>query len=94
MNGLTRELFALMQRVSEVIEQHPGELTKNKAVTMAGGKKQHTLVAFDILDREGHLKSERGRSGHNVFSSVKPYRETDDEQSDRYVKPGNAFHSE
>jgi hypothetical protein len=81
----------LMQRVSEAIEQQPGKLAKNKAVTMAGGKRQHTLIAFDILDHEGYLNSERGQSGHNVFSSVKPYRETDDEQSDRYVKPGNAF---
>jgi AAA domain-containing protein len=84
----------LMQRVSEAIEQQPGKFTKNKAVTMAGGKKQHTLVAFDILDREGYLKSERGQSGYTVFSSVKPYRETDDEQSDRYVKPGNALRTD
>ena len=30
----------------------------------------------------------RGRSGHDVYTSVKPYREKDDPLSDRYAKPG------
>jgi hypothetical protein len=81
----------LMQRASEVIEQHPGELTKNKVAEKAGGKKQTTLLAVDILYQEGYLTSERGRSGHFVYTSVKPYREQDDPMSDRYVNFGNAF---
>ena len=85
---------SLMQRVSEVIEQHPGELTKNQAAKRAGGRKESTLLGIDVLVREGYLTSERGRSGHGVFSSVKPYREKDDERSDRYLNPGNAFPAE
>ena len=84
----------LMQRVSEVIEKQPAELTKNKVAEKAGGKKQSTLLATDILRREGYLETTPGQSGHPVYSSVKPYRETDDPQSDRYANPGNALRTD
>ncbi|MGO9156335.1 hypothetical protein [Mycobacterium sp.] len=73
-----------------MIEQQPGELTKNKVAEKAGGKKQFTLRAVDMLYQEGYVTSERGPSGHPVYTSLKPYRETDDPQSDRYVNLGNA----
>ena len=44
-----------MQRASQAIEQHPGELTKNKVATEAGGNKQKTLMAIDILRTGGVL---------------------------------------
>lgn len=81
----------LMQRVSEEIEKNPGQLTKNQAVKRAGGKREATLLAFDLLASEGNLASERGRGGHHVYTVTKPYRETDDTRSDRFV--GNAFGS-
>jgi hypothetical protein len=83
-----------MQRASEAIEQHPGELTKNKVVEKAGGKRQFALMAVDILRSEGYVKTTRGRTGHDVYDVVKPYRETDDPQSERYVDLGNAFQPE
>ena len=79
-----------MQGVSEVIEKQPAELTKNKVAEKAGGKRQSTLLAIDILRSEGYVETTPGQSGHPVYSSVKPYRETDDPQSDRYANPGNA----
>ncbi|MGZ4524857.1 MAG: bifunctional DNA primase/polymerase [Mycobacterium sp.] len=85
---------ALMQRVSEGIEQQPGKLTKTKAAIAAGGRRQLALLAFDVLEREGYLTSERGRSGHPFYSVVKPYREKDDPLSDRYVDSGNSFPSQ
>jgi Bifunctional DNA primase/polymerase, N-terminal/AAA domain len=84
----------LMQRSSEAIEQHPGELTKNKAAEKAGGKRQSTLAAIDILRSEGYVVTTKGRSGHDVYESVKPYREKDDPQSDRYANPGNALRTD
>jgi hypothetical protein len=84
----------LMQRISEEIEQRPAQLTKNQAVRQAGGRKETTLAAFHLLDDEGHLTSDRGRCGYPVYTVVKPYRETDDPLSDRYVKFGNAFRAE
>ena len=81
----------LMERASREIEEHPGELTKNKVAEKAGGKKQSTLVAIDTLRNEGYVTTKRGRSGHDVYESVNPYRETDDPQSDRYSNPGNVF---
>jgi AAA domain len=85
---------SLMQRASEAIEQHAGELTRNQAAKSAGGRKESTLLGIDILIREGYVTSEKGRGGYDVLTSVKPYRETDDEQSDRYVKPGNALRTD
>jgi hypothetical protein len=84
----------LMQRASEVIEKQPAELTKNKVAEKTGGKKRSTLLAIDILRSEGYLETTRGQSGHPVYSTVKPYRETDDPQSDRYANPGNALRTD
>lgn len=88
----------LMERVSEVVEKHPGELTKNKAAETAGGKKAHTLLAVDILLSEGYVETKPGRNGYDVYTSVKPYRQTDDPLSEQHVKLGlvnfgNAFSS-
>jgi hypothetical protein len=83
----------LMQRLSQEIEQHPGQLTKNQAARRAGGRRATALLAFDLLDAEGYLMSERGRSGYPVYMVIKPYRENDDPLSDRYVNVGNAFQS-
>lgn len=83
-----------MQRASQAIEQHPRELTKNKVAKEAGGNKQATLAAIDILRDEGYARTTRGRSGHDVYESVNPYREKDDPLSDRYVDLGNASHSD
>ncbi len=49
-----------MQRVSEVIEQHPGDLTKNQVAVRAGGRKETTLLGIDILIREGYVTSAKG----------------------------------
>ena len=84
----------LMQRASEVIESHPGDLTKNKVAEKAGGKRQSTLQAIDVLRNEGYVTTTRGRSGRDVYESVRPYREQQDPLSDRYVNRGNASHSE
>lgn len=84
----------LMQRVSEVIEQHQGELTKNQAAKRAGGRKESTLMAIDVLVLEGYVTSAKGRRGYEVLTSAKQYREKDDEQSDRYVNNGNDFTAE
>ena len=84
----------LMQRASQAIEQHSGELTKNKVAKEAGGNKQATLAAIDILREEGYVTTTRGRLGHDVYESVNPYREKDDPLSDGYVNLGNASHSD
>ena len=57
----------------------------------AGGKKESTLLAVDILHQEGYVSSERGRSGHPVYTSLKPYRAADDPQADWKFNLGNAL---
>ncbi|MFD0450328.1 hypothetical protein ACFQZK_05065 [Rhodococcus aetherivorans] len=79
-----------MERISKLIEKQPGELTKTKAGDLAGGQKQSRLHAAGVLLSEGFLSSERGRGGHDVLSSVKPYREADDPRSDRFLAGGTS----
>ena len=76
----------LMQRVSELIENHPDEeYSKNKAAATVGGSKQSVLTGIDILVREGFLTTRRGRSGYPTYQSVKPYREAEDPLSDHHI---------
>jgi hypothetical protein len=58
----------LMQRVSEVLEKQPGELTKNKAAERAGGRKEYALRAIEILLSEGHLEAKPGRNVGEALS--------------------------
>jgi len=85
---------SFMERVGQVIEQHPSELTKNQVAATAGGDTEETLTAIDCLEVEGYVTTTRGRYGHDVYESVKPYREKDDPESGRYVNPGDAFRSD
>ena len=69
----------LMQRVSEVIEQHSGELTKNQVAKRVGGRRESTLMAIDVLVFEGYVISAKGWCGYEVLILAKRYREKDDE---------------
>jgi len=65
----------LMQRVSRVMEAAAEPMNKNAAYTQAGGKKETTLLAFDILVQEGYLAAQGKWRGHPLYVSVKPYSE-------------------
>lgn len=83
----------LMQRVSEEIEQHSAELTKTQAAKNARGKTEYARKAVEILEAEGYVTTKPGRNSYPVYTSVKPYRQKDDPQSDWYPNPGNVIHT-
>jgi len=89
-----RTQTSLMERVSQVIEQHSGELTRKNVAETAGLSVESTGTAIGWLLREGYVTTTTGRAVHDVYESVKPYRESDDPRSDRYVDPGHAFRSD
>jgi len=79
-----------MQKASEVIEQHPGQLTKSGAAGKVGGKKDWAWKTITALENEGYIESKKGSRGYGLYWSVRPYREADDPLSDRYAPGGNA----
>jgi hypothetical protein len=86
-----RTRTSLMERVSRAIERHSGALTRKEVAEAAGlsVESRETATAIGWLLREGFVTTTTGRAGGDVYESVKPYRESDDPQSDRYVDPGH-----
>ncbi len=68
----------LMERASMFIEQHPGEFTRNKIGEEVTGKKETVLLAVDILDREKYVSKKYGARGYIYYTSVSPYRQSED----------------
>ena len=73
----------LMQRLSDVIEQQPGLLTRTHAAGQVIGKKEHKLRAVNLLVIEKWVEGRKGPGRHEVLWSIRPYREADDNPSGR-----------
>ena len=71
---------ALMEKASRTIEAHSGEFTRDKTARETGGKKASTLWAIDRLVSEGFVNKSSDR--YPKLTSVRPYRQSDDPQSD------------
>jgi hypothetical protein len=75
-----------MERVSQHVETHPRECTKDALTNEVTGKKTCLRMAVDILADERFLIVGPGtRAGSRVYTSVRPYREADDPLSDSYA---------
>ncbi|WP_162625411.1 AAA family ATPase [Mycolicibacterium llatzerense] len=72
-----------MDRVSRLIEERPGELTRNKIAEEATGKKTVLLLAVDVLEREGYINKSQERCPH--YTSARPYRQSQDPRSDSHI---------
>lgn len=69
----------LMQRVSEYLEAcGPGGASRNQAERSVPGKTDYIRQAIDVLQAEGHVRTEPGTRGALLLISVLPYRESDD----------------
>jgi AAA domain len=77
----------LMERVSRLIEEHPGQLTKTQAAKQVSGRREYVLAALDLLVSEEYLKT--GPERYPLYTSTKTYREKDDPQSDKYFDRGD-----
>jgi hypothetical protein len=67
----------LMERVSLVVEAHPGA-TKNTIRQLVNGKNDAKDLALTLLIEEGHVTVEREGQAHR-HTSIKPYREANDD---------------
>jgi hypothetical protein len=75
------------RKVSRVIEEHPGQLTKTQAAKKVSGRNEYVLDALDLLVSEEYLKT--GPERYPLYTSTKMYREKDDPQSDKYFDLGD-----
>lgn len=75
----------LMERASRAIEEHPGELTRNKVVERVGGRKQTAWLAVELLEREKFVT--KTTETYPRYTSAKAYRQTDDPLSKGHFLP-------
>lgn len=80
-DGATR-LTGYMERISRYLEaQHPDGANGKAVETDIDGKAQHLRSAIKTLVAEGHAHLEHGSRGALIYTSIKPYREHDDDDS-------------
>lgn len=69
----------LMERVSLVLEAAAAPMSGRAVTDAVTGKKGAVAVALAGLVREGHVQREAGPRGSHLHTSVRPYREADDD---------------
>jgi len=73
----------LMERVSRFVQAHPVEEKLSPAAVEEAieGKRQYVRDAMDALTRESYLEESPGARGARLLTSVRPYREADDDDA-------------
>jgi hypothetical protein len=78
---------ALMERVSELLEGQKEPLAENTVVRDAGGNAKAARKALARLVEEDYVKREDGPRRSKLHTSLRPYRQADDPDSDQYAPP-------
>lgn len=68
----------VMQRVSEYLEAFDAGASFGEICHAVSAKSVFVRAATDTLTAEGHIRAEPGGRSGAIFTSVRPYRETDD----------------
>jgi hypothetical protein len=76
---------ALMERVSELLEGQKEPLAENTVVRDAGGNAKAARKALARLVEEDYVKREDGPRRSKLHTSLRPYRQADDPDSDQYA---------
>ena len=84
-------LTGLMEKVSRALEGQPDEVSQNDLAAMVGGKKGNVLAAISTLTAEGFVTFTTGARGSKLLTSSRPYRQEEDELSDRFVADIDPF---
>jgi hypothetical protein len=66
-----------MERVSRYLETH-GEQSKNAIESDVSGKTDYIRSALVALESEGFITRRDGPRGSSLFTSTKPFRESDE----------------
>jgi hypothetical protein len=79
----------LMERISRFIEENPGKFTRNQIPGSVKVRRETGLLAVDLLEKDGFISQAPGEDRHKRCTSVKPYRECEDSESDSYLPMGD-----
>ena len=78
---------SLMEQTSEILEQHPDGLSQNRLYKALGKSRGNAAIerAWNLLAAENYIREQLGANNSIIRYSVKPYRQVDDAQSDRFT---------
>lgn len=78
-------LTGLMEKVSRIAEASPEALSMRQIRDLAGGNHRAVGETVSLLHREGYLTMTAGPRSSKLLSSARPYRQSEDPLSDKYV---------
>lgn len=78
---------AIMEAVSRLLEDAAAPLSFNKVNEATRGREQHVRAAVDALAASGYLAVSDGPNRSRLHTSLKPYRQAGDPESDAYREP-------
>lgn len=76
-DGDTWRPTGLMEKISKMLAEHGGEMSKNKIEGLAGAKAEYVRKALELLVDEGYATVRKQGSAH-YHRHAKPYREADE----------------
>jgi hypothetical protein len=84
-------LTGVMEKVSRALEGQSDEVSQNDLAAIVGGNKGNVLSAVSTLTAEGFVTFTTGARGSKLLTSARPYRQEQDELSDRFVAAIDPF---
>jgi hypothetical protein len=72
----------LMEKVSKFVEAYPEGVTKRTIESGVGGATDYKRLALETLITEGFVHREIGANRSQLHTSLKPYREADEQEVD------------
>ena len=75
----------LMEKVSQLLEASSSSLSKAAVEKAVGGKAEAVRMACQLLMEEGYIKVENGSRNSINMTSVRSYREVNDNQSEAFM---------
>jgi len=74
----------LMEKVSRALEAAPAPLTFRGILQAVQGREEAIRQALDVLTTSGHIQRTPGPRNSHQHTSLRPYRQTDDPESDMW----------
>jgi len=89
-DGVTFRPTGIMEKVSKVLEREGSPLSLRDLREMVGGRTEHIGTAVQLLAAEEYVSRTPGARGAHLHTSIRPYRQVEDPQSDRHAHtPGH-----
>lgn len=77
----------LMEKASKVLEAATEAVSGKHVTDRVGGKREYVLQALDLLVSEGYAAREAGPRGSKMHTSIRPFREAEDDGNRSVPEP-------